>query len=355
MKLSLLDWINENENEGLAESAGSLEWPIDLVGEVRRGWPLHPADADALFDAFNALGFLGRTRPADASSRDADVFAAIERFQAANGIRSNGSMSRGGMTILRLNKALDPGRRTRSPPSHARLTAPTIEPDLGRENPAFLDLLRARRARVTRRTASRLPAASLAGSAAWVGQPRALQAQRTPDASAISAAAIPGIGSAIEPVVRALLGRENQAPGEQQSDRTPEGGGAPPPVPPGLPLWLLLLLGPRLLIEAWRSLLDGRGLRPNDGQSGRNGPPPGRGGPPDDPDFCYDRWLREQENCFVDERNRPDGAWRLRGCLARANARYRLCFENDGRPDPEEPREWNPPVDAPQGLPGRSR
>lgn len=46
MKLSLLDLFGEDEEP--ADSVTNVQWPIELVGEVRRGWPLHPADADAL-------------------------------------------------------------------------------------------------------------------------------------------------------------------------------------------------------------------------------------------------------------------------------------------------------------------
>jgi hypothetical protein len=32
----------------------------------------------------------------------------------------------------------------------------------------------------------------------------------------------------------------------------------------------------------------------------------------------------------------------LRGCLERAENRWRLCLQNKGRPDPYEPPEWGP-------------
>lgn len=115
MKLSLFDLFGDDEEpeDKLENGATNAPWPIDLVGEVRRGWPLHPADANALFDAFSALGFLRGSPPADSTARDASIISAIGRFQSANAIPPDGSMSRGGRTILHLNKALDPSRCAR--------------------------------------------------------------------------------------------------------------------------------------------------------------------------------------------------------------------------------------------------
>src|SRR5262249_31172247 len=62
---------------------------------------------------FAALGLLRGKQPADPAARDAGIRGAIERFQEVNDIPPDGSMSRGGRTILHLNKALDPRRRTR--------------------------------------------------------------------------------------------------------------------------------------------------------------------------------------------------------------------------------------------------
>jgi hypothetical protein len=61
----------------------------------------------------------------------------------------------------------------------------------------------------------------------------------------------------------------------------------------------------------------------------------------DDDEDCYDRWERERARC--------DAMWRLKDtgwastCKDRADERYSLCVRNGGRPDPNEPREfdWN--------------
>jgi hypothetical protein len=58
-----------------------------------------------------------------------------------------------------------------------------------------------------------------------------------------------------------------------------------------------------------------------------------------DGDDCYERWEREDARCkrfqpFEDKRY-------FRACKERASARRDLCMRNGGRPDPEEPAEYD--------------
>ena len=64
--------------------------------------------------------------------------------------------------------------------------------------------------------------------------------------------------------------------------------------------------------------------------------------PDDDP--CYIRWQQETSRCLA---RYPAGGNLLRdhrriGCITRANARYDMCKENNGNPNPGEPDEWGP-------------
>lgn len=100
----------------------------------------------------------------------------------------------------------------------------------------------------------------------------------------------------------------------------------PPVVVPGLPEWSdHFTRGLQGLINAFRSSGRGRGRRKED----------------DDEDYCSDRHQAEQRRCYErkHEYAHPDF---LDGCLKRAAARWRLCVQNKGRPDPNEPREWGP-------------
>jgi hypothetical protein len=58
-----------------------------------------------------------------------------------------------------------------------------------------------------------------------------------------------------------------------------------------------------------------------------------------DGDDCYDRWEREDARCV---KFRPwNDNWRFRACKERASYRRNLCIGNGGRPDPEEPPEYD--------------
>lgn len=141
MTLSLFDLIGENDDRIAEDVSG----PIELTRDVERGWPIHAGDADALSKAFGALGFHAGPRPDESRPSDAGIFSAIERFQEANGINPSGSMSRGGMTILHLNKAL----ATRNQPS-PRSIAPVDQRDESptlRQPPRPLEFSAAPRAR----------------------------------------------------------------------------------------------------------------------------------------------------------------------------------------------------------------
>jgi hypothetical protein len=69
-------------------------------------------------------------------------------------------------------------------------------------------------------------------------------------------------------------------------------------------------------------------------RSGGGGAP--RGGDGED---CHDRWEREDARC-VEFRPWNDD-WRFRACKERASNRRNLCIANGGRPDPEEPPEYD--------------
>ena len=70
---------------------------------------------------------------------DGALSSAIERFQAANGLRPEGNMSRGGMTILHLNKVLRSKNRTTRLLSSAS-TNPVL-PTIERQRPSMFDLM----------------------------------------------------------------------------------------------------------------------------------------------------------------------------------------------------------------------
>lgn len=61
---------------------------------------------------------------------------------------------------------------------------------------------------------------------------------------------------------------------------------------------------------------------------------PKRGGEGD----CYDRWEREDARC---EQFRPWGTRFVAACKERASARRDKCIRNGGRPDPDEPLEYD--------------
>jgi hypothetical protein len=69
-------------------------------------------------------------------------------------------------------------------------------------------------------------------------------------------------------------------------------------------------------------------------RSGGGGAP--RGGDGED---CHDRWEREDARCV---KFRPwNDDWRFAACKERASNRRNLCIANGGRPDPEEPAEYD--------------
>jgi RHS repeat-associated protein len=55
-------------------------------------------------------------------------------------------------------------------------------------------------------------------------------------------------------------------------------------------------------------------------------------------DNCRDRWDEEHSRC---QKFRPWGYRYQLACEARANDRYKLCQRNGGRPDPNEPPEYD--------------
>lgn len=78
----------------------------------------------------------------------------------------------------------------------------------------------------------------------------------------------------------------------------------------------------------------------------------GSGDENENEDYCYNRWEKEDARCgqFL-----PFGVRYYRACKDRASARRDLCIRNGGRPDPNEPDEydWR---DIPRDAPGsRSR
>jgi hypothetical protein len=98
------------------------------------------------------------------------------------------------------------------------------------------------------------------------------------------------------------------------------------PVFPGTPEWEdMFVRGMQGLVHALRGRF---GRSRNDG----------------DDDFCYKRYNDEVDRCL--ERSRQD-AHRpyTRGCMERAAERRNLCVQNGGRPNPNEPLEWNPDRD----------
>lgn len=98
----------------------------------------------------------------------------------------------------------------------------------------------------------------------------------------------------------------------------------PPVVVPGLPEWSdHFVRGLQGLINAFKS-------------SGRRG-----GRRSEDDDYCSDRMQAEMGRCYgrQDEYAHRDF---LPACIERARYRWRLCLQNKGRPDPNEPPEWGP-------------
>jgi hypothetical protein len=69
----------------------------------------------------------------------------------------------------------------------------------------------------------------------------------------------------------------------------------------------------------------------------------------DDEDYCYDRWEKELARCV---QFRPFGLRYYKACTDRANHRHNLCVRNGGKPDPNEPDEYDF-NDIPRDDPGR--
>ena len=65
----------------------------------------------------------------------------------------------------------------------------------------------------------------------------------------------------------------------------------------------------------------------------------------EDDDFCHTRYDQEFARCFQWSRL---GARVVAACQTRAADRKTLCIRNGGRPNPEEPPEYNPFVDYPR-------
>lgn len=65
----------------------------------------------------------------------------------------------------------------------------------------------------------------------------------------------------------------------------------------------------------------------------------------DDDDFCYKRWEAEDSRCW---QWRNLGMRWVQACRDRAAFRRSMCIANGGRPNPNEPPEWNPFVDYPR-------
>ena len=316
---SLLDMLDSGD-DGFNTSLADLPDQIDLIREVERGWPINPADADSLTRAFNALGYLppqqsGETRPPDST-----LFSAIERFQQANGVEASGNMARGGMTILHLNKALKVRKSIGS-----RATSMNSAPFQPR--------------RTSAQSADRSRPDHLHGATRSIAAPP-IPRRRVSllDASPAAAAVLPAqLRVRLPTTPRPGIGVPSQP-------------GTPTPLPPNWPWWLFFLLTP---FGLYYQELERQNRAPDDG-SGGNLRPPHRGGSRDGPNFCYERWQYERDNCFRDERNYGDSNWRLIGCLARAADRHNMCRANGGTPGPREPNEWNPSVDAPNDPPPRN-
>ena len=227
MTLSLLDWLGVGGDD--AEKATDAPLQIDLTRDIERGWPIHPADADALTGAFNALGFLSPAQRGDSQAPDDALFSAIERFQEANGLAPSGSMGRGGMTILHLNKAL--GTRKRAAPPGPLMPLP--ESTSG--NWSFADMVRARRARD-----------------AWRANPLLQSSGRTvgaePDARRSWDRSESGIAPEINALASGSIGRVRRA--MNPSSSVPRNARfvpaqfapSPPPLPVPAPPWVYVML-----------------------------------------------------------------------------------------------------------------
>jgi RHS repeat-associated protein len=61
--------------------------------------------------------------------------------------------------------------------------------------------------------------------------------------------------------------------------------------------------------------------------------------------FCYDRWEQEDQRC---SQWRGLGSRAVAACRTRAADRRNLCVANGGKPDPNEPPEYNPFKDYPR-------
>lgn len=272
MKLSLLDWIDDKKPAD--EDADGTKWPIDLVGQVKRGWPIHPSDAETLFGALATLGFINLGRLSDPASRDAYVFQAVERFQVAHGIEPNGEITRGGSTFLHLNRALDPSRKTSRP-----VGGPTHAAGVDDESPTRADLIRAWLDGDT--PAGITPA--VRRTVVTEVAPRA----RTPTPREVPDPSILRRGRLLDEPRSITLARADVPFHERNRGFTPEsrGGGSPRLPPPAGGTHRLAPQAPPMLRSPRHAAPD-RGRA----QPGRGEPPGNRGGPPGDsggpPDYC---------------------------------------------------------------------
>jgi len=66
--------------------------------------------------------------------------------------------------------------------------------------------------------------------------------------------------------------------------------------------------------------------------------------PPNDDDFCFNRWEAESAKCVI--WGSLGSRW-VRACRDRARYRFQLCVQNGGTPDPSEPPPWTPSEDYP--------
>ncbi len=97
----------------------------------------------------------------------------------------------------------------------------------------------------------------------------------------------------------------------------------PPVVVPGLPEWSdHFTRGLQGLINAFKS-------------SGRRGARRGND------DYCYDRLQDEERRCYERSNDYAHGDY-LAACKERAKKRWEMCIANNGRPNPNEPKEWGP-------------